>query len=192
MYRPDHPYDQDASTELLTELLLPVYLSAWTKATVKDHGLRPDTAFRDGADSDEGIVVADAPAPGGGRHRIVGAMGLAHRWLRIVDRARFLRFALQSLAPRPVAERPLTHVSDLEPPPRNGRRDRCRATAAPLKGRERGRCSGGARRAPMTTAVSRRRACGGRVDRVDRVRSGPSYRDFPVLRGLHTELVTGG
>jgi hypothetical protein len=53
MHAADQAYDRPASTGLLTELVLPVYLAAWTRASTENDRIRPRVTARDETASDE-------------------------------------------------------------------------------------------------------------------------------------------
>ncbi len=67
MRRPDQNNEQEASsTDLLTELLLPVYLAAWTRASIRSQQHQPSAASHDqvNADADRGVADDDDPGDG--------------------------------------------------------------------------------------------------------------------------------
>jgi hypothetical protein len=60
MHRPDEKHQQEASpADLLTELLLPVYVAAWTNASARSEQLRPSVTSGDEVQTDEAHGVVD-------------------------------------------------------------------------------------------------------------------------------------
>jgi hypothetical protein len=64
--RADQTYERPAWTGLLTELVLPVHLVAWTRASAENDRLRPRVVSCDETDSDEdgedGLPVVPGPS----------------------------------------------------------------------------------------------------------------------------------
>jgi hypothetical protein len=85
MRRPDQNYEHEqSSSDLMTELLLPVYLAAWTRASARSEELRPSTTIGDEVDSDADHRGDDEVDPDDRAFLIFLARAVSG-WLRTCD-----------------------------------------------------------------------------------------------------------
>jgi hypothetical protein len=114
MYRPDEGYEHEASSaDLLTELLLPVYLAAWAKSSARSEQLRSNVTSGDEIESEGDHGVGDEADPGDATSLTSWALSI---WLRglVADR-RFctgtMSRRLEWIASRGVGKRRLRDAS---------------------------------------------------------------------------------
>jgi hypothetical protein len=142
MYRPDEKHQQEASSaDLLTELLLPVYLAAWTKASAGSEQLRPSVTSGDEVETDGAHGVGDDADTGDDTFLTFCARALSIFLKGLVADRRLgtgtLPHRLRWIASRGVGERRLRDASAarvlaLRQSQDNGRRAWCYIVVSPL------------------------------------------------------------